>query len=457
MKLNKKTNPVYTHGGAVATKANAELSLRRSVMSCLLWEDSFYEDGESIADRIVDLVGKVKPEKVARIAVEARNDQKLRHVPLLLARAMAKLPSHREYVEEVLTEIIQRPDELSEYLSIYWKNGKEPLSAASKRGLARAFLKFDEYQLAKYAGGKSQIKLRDVMNLVHPVPANTDQAKLWKKLLEDQLETPNTWEVALSSGGDKKKEWTRLIEENALGGLAILRNLRNMEQAGVNKELIRQAIRQGNFSRVLPFRFIAASKHAPKYETELEEAMFRATASLPKLTGKTLLVVDTSGSMWHGQVSRHSDLSRVDAATALTILLREQCEDPVIYATAGNDSSRIHATTLVPARRGFALHDAIWGSAMRQKIGGGGIFLKQCMDYLFEQEKEADRIIVLTDEQDCDVKCNPSSAKTFGKQNYLINVSVEKNGIGYGKWTHISGWSEGIVNYILNAETNLQL
>jgi low affinity Fe/Cu permease len=103
MKTNTKTkdkSPIFTHEGAVASKINPELQLRRSVMTCMLFENTFYEDGQSVADRIKDLVPKVKAEKVAQIAVEARTKQKLRHVPLLIAREMARTDSHKHLVAD---------------------------------------------------------------------------------------------------------------------------------------------------------------------------------------------------------------------------------------------------------------------------------------------------------------------------------------------------------------------
>ena len=149
--LNKRAKSnLYTHEGAPAKIINAEQRLRRSVMACMLWEDSFYEDGISIAERIQEAVTQVKPEIVANIAIEAREQFKLRHVPLLLVRTLAKLGYP---VKDVLTRVIQRPDEITEYLALYWKDGRCPVSAQSKKGLAKAFTKFNEYQLSKYRNG----------------------------------------------------------------------------------------------------------------------------------------------------------------------------------------------------------------------------------------------------------------------------------------------------------------
>src|SRR5580692_5652858 len=113
-----------THEGGPAKTVSAELQLRRSVLACLLWEGQFYEDGLEIAGRIQALVPKVKPEAVASLAVEARTAMKLRHAPLLLVREMARQREHRALVSQTLAQVVQRADELAEFLAIYWKDGK---------------------------------------------------------------------------------------------------------------------------------------------------------------------------------------------------------------------------------------------------------------------------------------------------------------------------------------------
>jgi hypothetical protein len=57
-------------------------------------------------------------------------------------------------------------------------------------------------------------------------------------------------------------------------------------------------------------------------------------------------------------------------------------------------------------------------------------------------------IPLITDEQDCDTNTNPDKADAFGKVNYIINVASHDRGIGYGKWTHINGWSDAVLDYI---------
>ena len=135
--LNLDYRPL-THEGAPARNLAPELQLRRSVLACLLWESQFYEDGVEIAGRIAELVPKVEAEKVAALAVEAREHMKLRHAPLLLVREMARHATHRRLVAETLDRVIQRADELAEFVAIYWKDGRVPLSAQVKKGLAAA-------------------------------------------------------------------------------------------------------------------------------------------------------------------------------------------------------------------------------------------------------------------------------------------------------------------------------
>src|SRR5246127_3718726 len=269
-----------THEGAPARPISNELQLRRSVLACLLWENQFYEDGVEIAGRIAELVPKVEAEHVAALAIEAREQMKLRHAPLLLVREMARHKTHRGLVADTLASVIQRADELGEFVAIYWKDGRVPLSGQVKKGLAAAFPKFDEYALAKYDRG-GPVKLRDVLFLCHAKPRDDAQAGVWKKLIWGRLAVPDTWEVALSAAGangaeaDKRTAWERLLEENKLGALALLRNLRNLREAGVREELVLRALGAMKTERVLPFRFLAAARYAPQWEEALEQAMLK--------------------------------------------------------------------------------------------------------------------------------------------------------------------------------------
>jgi len=414
-----------THEGARARAITPELQLRRSVLACLLWEDQFYEDGVEVAGRIAELVPKVSGERVAALADEAREKMKLRHAPLLLVREMARHKTQRALVAQTLAQVIQRADELAEFVAIYWKDGKAPLSAQVKKGLAAAFTRFDEYQLAKY-DRSGPIKLRDVLFLSHAKPRDEAQAALWKRLVEGKLSVPDTWEVALSSGADKREAWERLLRERKLGALALIRNLRNFEKAGVDESLVLEALDRMSTSRVLPFRFIAAARHTPKLEEALERAMLRSLASTERLPGKTVLLVDISGSMT-APLSRRSGMQRTDAAYGLAILLREIAERVTVFSFSDHLKE-------IPARHGFALRDAIDASQAHN-----GTYLGKALERI---EEKYDRIVVLTDEQAHDRVPGPKG------NGYIINLASFKHGVGYGAWTHIDGWSEAVIDYI---------
>lgn len=163
-----------------------ELQLRQAVFACLLWESLFCEEGVEIASQIAELVPKVEAEKVAALAIEASERMRLHHASLLLVREMARRKTHRALVADTLARVIQRPDELIDFVAIYWKDGRVPLSAQVKRGLAAAFPKFDERALAKCKHG-GPIELRDVLFLCHAKPRDDAQAGVWKKLIWGRL------------------------------------------------------------------------------------------------------------------------------------------------------------------------------------------------------------------------------------------------------------------------------
>lgn len=423
MKINVKSYPV-THENGKAKNIKKEDELRRSVLACLLWENSFYEDDQSIADRICTLAKSVDKKFVASLAVEAAKDFKLRHAPLLL---LTECPD-KGAIEQVIT----RPDQITELLAIYWRNGKKPLAAQIKKGLAKAFQKFDEYSLSKW-NRDGNVKLRDALFLVHAKPKNDEQALLWKKLSNNELKCPETWEKMLSSGANKKESFENLIKEKQLGYLALLRNLRNMNEAGCDTSLVKEAIKdRKGADKILPFRYLAAAIAAPNFERELDEAMLYSIKQLPEFTGKTIVLVDVSGSM-NEKLSDKSDLTRMQAAACLGSIVNS--EDLRVF-TFSNELVE------VPARKGMAGVDAILKSQ-----NYGGTELKKALT-IINEKYDYSRIIVITDEQSQDGICDPiQSAK-----GYVINVASYQNGVGYGRWTNITGFSENVLKFIHEIE-----
>lgn len=218
------------HNGLAVKVGSPEQTLTRLTLANMLWENQFYMDGKSTADLLKATVAKTDPTFVADLALRARSQFKLRHVPLLLARELARSGKLKA---DTLADVIQRPDELGEFVSMYWEGKKSPISNQVKKGLAKAFSKFNEYQLAKWDKNSAAVSLRDVMFLTHPKPADEAQKALFAKVANKTLETPDTWEVELSGGANKKETFTRLMAERKLGALAFIRNLRNIDRKSV--------------------------------------------------------------------------------------------------------------------------------------------------------------------------------------------------------------------------------
>jgi TROVE domain/von Willebrand factor type A domain len=429
MRTNLKyKNAPTTHEGAISVDVSAAKELRRTVMANMLFEDTFYESGVDSATRMADLIKRVSLADAAQIAVDAREKMKLRHAPLFLVREMLRIHKGRQ-MGDLIARVIQRPDECGELLALYWKDKKDaPLTAQLKIGLARALKKFNEYQLSKW-NKDGAVKLRDVLFLSHARPRDEAQKALFDKMAAKQLATPDTWEVALSEGADKKATFERLMSEKKLGALALLRNLRGMLAAGVAEDVIRDALTNMNAERVLPFRFISAAKYAPRLEDALEQAMFRCLAEVPKLPGKTALLIDHSGSMQQ-PVSAKSEITRFDSAAALAMILRETAERCRVFTF----SDRM---VEVPPRRGFALVQAV-----KDVINPTSTYLGSAVRKVYEIFPECNRIIVITDEQSADRPPHPQG------HGYIVNVGGYKQGIAYGPWISIDGWSEAILDYV---------
>lgn len=455
--LNSAVKKIYTHEGSVAQRLTPELQLRRSVLSCLLFEGTFYENGVEISERIKELVAKVDPITVSKLAVEAREKMGLRHVPLLIVREMARLPGYKRYVARTLSRIITRPDMIADFVALYWSdnNKKKTLSSKVKQGLAFAFQKFSEYDLRKYNRLDKEVKLRDVLFLCHAKPKDEAQAEVWKRLIANELAPVETWEVLSSTkaGENKKETWEKIIDvwvtpEKINNQLALLRNLRNCLTNHVSPDHItklKSAFTHETWDRkrqIFPYQYIAAARHAPSFEPELEQALFKSLTHKPRFLGQTVLLIDVSGSMG-ATMSAKSEMTYRDAACGLAMMLRELLTNIEIWTFSNQ------AVQLAP-RRGFALRDAITNSQP-----AGGTQLGQAVTEIqrfytspySKNQNSIQRLIVITDEQATGFVPVPAV-----KKSYMINVAPNKNGIGYGAWKHIDGFSSAALDWMFEYE-----
>lgn len=426
-----------TYEGGMARTPKAPAQLLRQVSTCMLFEDTFYSKGSTIATEIAETCKCVPVEEIARVAILAREDLKLRHVPLfLLAQLDHRRAEAKGLVSATVERVVQRPDELAELLSVIQKSNegrplKRVLSAQIKKGLARAFRKFNAFQLAKWNRDNS-IKLRDVLFLCHAKPKDDEQSATWKALVNGTLESPDTWEVALSAGADKRETWERLLTDERLGYIALLMNLRNMEEARVSRPLVERALLSGaEKSRALPFRFVSAAKHAPAYAQALSDAMLKAVSREP-LKGTTLLLLDVSGSM-DVPVTGKSTLMRWEAGAALGILLREVCESARVYTFS---DQLVEVMNL----RGLAMLNGVRDSQPHSSTR-----LSEALKAMLKHAGAPDRVIVVTDEQTHD----GIAPLPDGVRGYLVNVAAERPALELsGRWHRVNGFSERIVDWI---------
>lgn len=429
--LNKKTAPIVTHEGARATPTTAYNQLRRTILSCMLFEDNFYEDGMSVVNRITSLIPTIDPIKVSKLCVEAREKMGLRHAPLMVIVAMAVLPSHKRYVSRLIQRVCTRPDQLTDLLALYWKDGKKPLSAKLKQGLGFALKKFNAFQIKKNLHNDRAIKMRDVMFLTHPKPTHDEQEALFKQIADNSLEPITTWETLLSAGADKKHTFEMLMKEGKLGALAFVRNLRNMEESKVDKALIASYSYKVDVFKIYPWQFIAAAKYAPWAEPMLEKLLQRSLPNDSLIEGNSIILVDVSGSM-EDRLSGKSEMTRMDAACGLAILARELMEDCRIFS---------FSTDVVecPPRRGFALRDAIVQSQPH-----GGTELGKALQRLQSFSRDT-RLIIITDEQ----ASSGSYSPYLFKNTYVINVGIYQNGISYNHGVkRIDGFSSQVLKWL---------
>lgn len=319
-RFNTATAPTKTINlaGGEAYSQSPELELV-SILLTSFANEQFYRSANDTFERLKQLVVLCDKKFVAQAAIYARTKFGMRSITHVVASELAKHISGEKWAKDFYTAIIYRPDDMSEIVAYHVsKNGK--LTNSMKKGLAKAFDKFDKYALAKYRGEGKGFKLVDIANLVHPVPTEKNTEAI-EALVKGELKSFDTWETELTKAGQtatsedekeqfKKDVWAKLVREKKIGYFALLRNLRNIiEQA---PEVINEALETLTTeavikkSLVLPFRFTTAFDEIAKLNNgkivrdvlvALNKAVDISVSNVPKFDGDTLVVLDESGSM----------------------------------------------------------------------------------------------------------------------------------------------------------------
>jgi len=398
----KPKTKTTNHAGGEAYKESNELALVSLLLTSFV-NNQFYRNAEgSLEDLKKHIKSVPNKEFIAKSAIFARDEFGMRSITHALAGELASELSGKEWGKNFYEKVVTRVDDMTEIMSYYLAHKTDKnhpkFPNSLKKGFASAFDKFDAYQLAKYKGENKEVKLIDIVNLVHPVPTEKNKEAL-NALVNDKLKNTKTWESMLSQAGQmatdeenlnqlKSEAWIELINTKKIGYFALLRNLRNIiSQAPSAIPAACNMLTDINLiskSKVLPFRFATAyeeisklgySSDVRKVMTAIHQALDLSAVNVPKFDGETLVVLDVSGSM----SGRPSEIASLFGA----MLAKANNCDVMTFATHANYKQYNPMDSILTIRNGF-------------KFSGGGTNLR---DVFVKANKAYDNMIILSDMQ----------------------------------------------------------
>lgn len=459
------TNKTVNHCGHVAYSMKDKEKLVTQVLTTFFGEDKFYGNNDRELISTAESVLNKEPKFVANLACYARKEMHLRSVSHVLSVLIAHNVNSKPYIKEVISDVVERPDDITEILACYISMFGKPIPNGLKKALASAMGKFNAYQLSKYNGGNKSVKFRDVLRITHPVPKDKEQEKLYKMVLDDTLPIAERWETELSANGNNKESWEKLIAENKLSYMAMLRNLRNILKAqpkNIDKVYAKLSDKEQVLkSKQLPFRFLSAYvevKGLPQCTSKvldvLETAIEYSLENLPKLEGKTVIAIDNSGSM-RSTISERSTVFCADIAKLIGVIASRICEESIVYMFS----------------------DRIWKLAISSKNGilftvdsiddnWGATDLSLPLRQMIQGNIEADRLIMISDNEiNRNYKYSGTCQKLADDYRRNVNKDFWVHAIdlqGYGtqqfigsKTNVIAGWSERVLEFITLAEKGI--
>jgi 60 kDa SS-A/Ro ribonucleoprotein len=372
-------NTVNLAGGRAFTQT-AKLELVSVLLTTFL-EDEFYRSEKQTTARIRELITKVDDAQfVAKAALYARNTYGMRSVSHLVAGELAKSVKGAAWTKQFYAQVARRPDDIMETLGYYLAVYGRPIPNSLKKGFGAALGRFDEYQLAKYRRDHATFKLVDAVNLVRP-----QSTPALAKLVRGELAPAQTWETKLTQAGAadsadavaeaKSEAWAQLVRKRKLGYLALLRNVRNVltHAPEVVEELCEQltderAVRR---SLVFPFQFLSAVEvlkqgnlsGASRVMDALNTAIDHSLANVPKFAGRTLVALDSSGSM----AGRPQTIGSLFAATLVKATGADLMlfSDSARYLTLNRSDTTLTAANNIPFISGGTNFNAIFEQASR--------------------------------------------------------------------------------------------
>lgn len=430
------------HKGAKGFERDAKSELFLSAVSDFV-QDTFYESSSERQARTRSLVSKIAVSDSAWLVSLVgwlRNEANLRSISLVIAMEGASsmiangVPGARNLVSSALT----RADEPGEALA-YWMGQKgRKIPAAVKRGIADAAVKtYNEFSFGKYDSDSKGFTFADVIRLTHPKPKDTVQADLFKYAMsyrfDSSVEIPAslgmlhkrksflsmdkndlrnllksdggsaalkhaglTWEAVAGSVGLDKDIWEALIPN--MGYMALMRNISNFVKYDVSAATQKSVAHrladpeQVAKSRQLPFRFLSAynaNKFNSMFGYALDQALVESMSNVPALKGKTLILVDRSGSMFNSP-GKSTGLNFADSAAIFGVALALRAEDAKLVQYGSAYYGPAHEE--VKVRKG----DSILKTLEKfRDMGGTDTNTAVRENY----DKSYDRVILITDEQ----------------------------------------------------------
>ena len=451
-------SPVTTTGpsgrtfeGAPAHARDPRSELFTLAVSNMVGEKTFYEPGTARDGRyrsLIRTVAQSDPVWLHQMLVWLRTEANMRSAAgvgaaeMVRARPVAGVeplpygPTGRSVERLTVDGVCQRADEPGEILAYWLSTYGRPVPNALKRGLADAQRRlYTQRGLLRYDSSASAVRFGDVLDLTHPRPSDDRQSALFKLALDQRhgrdidlsgvplptiaafhqlraraaedpavLADPDAlraaamkWETALSLAGDsvgRARMWEALVD--SMGYMALLRNLRGLDQADVSDEVAeRVAARLADpaevaASRQFPYRFWSAYKHAPslRWGPALEKALDAACGNIPSLPGATLVLVDVSGSMG-ATLSERSKVTLAEVGALFGCALAKRGERVTLAGFATDHF--VHRFR--PG--GSVLRETETFCGMIGQVGWG----TRTAEALHASYNGHDRVVIVTDEQ----------------------------------------------------------
>ena len=485
-RLNPKTQPVTVvqvaakHNLQLGVSANGNLQFNKEplqllyelAVSTLFGKGTFYKSSDKLVQELRTNVREaVKMDAldyVANLAIHARGEMNIRTIPIVLVVefAAALREQGKTYVNmrSLVRDVIQRADQINDMYaySLDVFGDKKSIPMAIKRGVADAFNKFGTYAFAKYNRGDA-VKFRDVLRIVHPIAKDSKQGDIFKKIMDESLEAPYTWEVELSKNGQlplaeqktKKDLWTELVKSGQIGYMALLRNMRNIVQAGLDPKVVQEFVadvisnpEQVAKSKQLIFDFVEAYKIIQPLDSKLATAVSKAidlsVANTPKIGEKLWLIVDYSGSMGN------NDSIAINTSTLLAsaLLKANETADNLAVTMFGTRAKTIH---------GIDTNNSILGiqkELLSHRVGDIAGYT-EFDAALAERAKlgfEPDTIIVFTDGE---INRFPYAnlRRATGNSN-VVKLAIDMSAssttplIRQEGWYSVAGWSSAMFKWI---------